>query len=448
MDVIDIRTRKIVVCAACVAAVLGVGLFAGSTPGGGVPTAPSPEGVSAAVVRAGALARTIRVTGSTTAAQAVVLRAPYLQGNRSRGGPGDFQLELSQLVTPGKRVRAGEVVAVFDNENMRNRLDNSEAEVAEAEGALRRLLANQAAAFEAHEQKIRVARADLDKARLDLETARVRSAIQAQQFALALEEAQATVEALIAQTAHIRASQAAEFRVAELDSEDATIDARQAKTNLERLTVRAPMDGLVVSEQIYRNGQFGQIRQGDQLRPGLPYVRVADLSRMIVEGSVNQVDAADLRTGQPVRVRFDAYPDLALSGRVVAVGAMARSDGMRANYVAKIPLTISLDRTDPRVIPDLSVSGDVQVAAVEHTPILPLSAIFYDDGRPHAYVETATGWERRELELELSDSFEAAVRSGVREGESVALEPPAAWRPGRSAPTTSVNPRVPAQPGG
>ena len=79
---------------------------------------------------------------------------------------------------------------------------------------------------------------------------------------------------------------------------------------------------------------------------------------------------------------------------------------------------------------------------------LPLSAIFYDNGRPHAYVQTPTGWERRELELELADNLEAAARSGVLEGDVVALQPPAEWRPGRSAPTTSVSPRVPASPGG
>jgi multidrug efflux pump subunit AcrA (membrane-fusion protein) len=409
-------------------------LFAGS----------QPNGVNTAVVRSGALARTIRVTGSTAAAEAAVLRAPYLQGNRGRGGgAGDFQLEMTQLVEPGKRVRAGEVVAVFDNENMRNRLDNSAAEVAEAEGTLQRLRADQAAAFEAHEQKIRVARANLDRAKLDLQTARVRSEIQAQQFALAREEAEATLQALTVQTAHLRAKQAAEYRVAELDSRDATIDARQAKANLERLTVRAPMAGFVVAEQVYRNGQFGQIRQGDQLRPGQPYVRIADLGRMIVEGSVNQVDAAALRIGQPVRVRFDAYPDLVLPGRLQSVGAMARSNGMRAVHVAVIPLTIALEGADPRLFPDLSVSGDVQLAAVDDAPILPLSAIHYDDGRSYAFVQTPAGWERRELDVELSDNLEAAARAGVSPGDVVALEPPPNWRPGRSAPTTSLAPRAP-----
>ena len=412
---------------------LAVALFA-STEGGPL----------TAVVRSGTLSRTIRVTGTVAAAESAVLRAPYLHGNRSRGSPSDFNLELMQLIEPGRSVREGDVVAVFDNENMRNRLDNDEADVAEAQGAVSRLRADQQARYEAHEQKIRVARAAVDSAILDLKTARVRSQIDAQKIALTLEEARATLEALKVQSVHLKASQAAQLRSAELELERATVDARRARSNLERLTVRAPMDGLVVAEQVYRNGQFAQIRQGDQLRPGQPYVRIADLGRMAVEATVNQVDATDLRTGQPVTVRFDAFPDLALAGRVDRVGAMARSGGSRAGYVADIPLTIMLAQTDPRVLPDLTASGDIQVATADST-ILPRQAVF--DERT-AFVRTAVGWERRELEVELTDHLEAAVKSGVLPGETVALERPAVWREGRSAPSTSVSPKTTASPGG
>lgn len=407
-------------------------------------------GLRTVEVRSGTLARTVLVTGSTAAAEGVMLRAPYLRGNRSRGGSGDFQLELTQLAEPGRHVRQGEIVAVFDNESMRNRLDNVEAEVAEAESVVKRLQADQAAQFDAHEQKLRVARADLDRAVLDLKTVRVRSALQAQAFALALEEAQATLQALTAETPHLRARQAAELRSAQLEAERATVEARRAQANLDRLTVRAPMDGLVVSQEIYRGGQFGQVRQGDQLHSGQPYVRIADLRRMVVEAAANQVDATELRTGQSVRVHFDAYPGLELPGRVEGVGAMARNTGPRAGYVAEIPLVIALGRTDPRALPGLSVSGEVQVASVDNLPIVPREAVFYDPGdtRPNAYVRTPAGWEKRGLDLELSDNFEAAVHAGVVEGEFVALDRPAEWRAGRSAPTTSVRPRGRAVPGG
>ncbi len=75
----------------------------------------------------------------------------------------------------------------------------------------------------------------------------------------------------------------------------------------------------------------------------------------------HHLDAADLRIGRPVRVQFDAYPGLALSGRVEGIGAMARSTGSRASFVADIPLTISLDGNDARVIPGLTVHCDVEV---------------------------------------------------------------------------------------
>lgn len=341
------------------AAVLSVALFGGSTPGR-ESTAATADRPPATEPAATPVARTIRLTGSTAAAESMVLRAPYLRGNRSRGGgASDFNTELAKLAEPGTKVKKGDIVAVFDNENMRNRLDNNEADVAEAQGVVNKIRADQAAALEAHLQKIREARAALDRAQLDLKTAKVRSAIQAQQFQLALEEADATVAMLTAQTKILHQKQAAELRAAELELQRAAVDARAARTNMEKLTVRAPMPGLLVSEQIYRNGQFGQIRQGDQVRSGQPYLRIADLSRMIVEAAANQVDVTEVRLGQPVKVRFDAYPDLAMTGRIEGIGAMARASGFRPNFVADVPVSISLQGSDPRVIPGLTVSAEI-----------------------------------------------------------------------------------------
>ena len=167
--------------------------------------------------------RTIRVSGShgggggddaTGAVSARESRAGVCRGISTS--------ELTQLIEPGRHVREGEVVAVFDSENMRNRLDNDEADVAQAEGTLKRLRADQAAQMEANQQEIRVARAAVDSAVLDLSTARVRSAIDAQKFALTLEEARATLKALNAEVPNLHARQAAELRSAELELERAT----------------------------------------------------------------------------------------------------------------------------------------------------------------------------------------------------------------------------------
>ncbi len=382
--------------------------------------------VPTATVRSGTLEKTIRLTGSTVAEHGVVLRAPYLRGSRSRGGARDFQLDLTKLAAPGSKVAEGEVVAVFDSVNMRNRLDDEKADRVDLEGRLKRLLADQLAERTAHDQKILTARAKILTAQLDLKTAPVRPAIDAQIFGLALEEAQATYKALTGETKYYEAQQAAERRSLELELERARVEEGRAQANIDRLTVHAPIAGLVVSQEIYRGGQYGQVRDGDQLRPGQPYVRIVDVRSMIVEAVANQADVTQLRIGEPVHVGFDAYPDLRLSGKVRAISAVARTEGWRPNYVAEVPLTIEIADTDPKVIPSLSASADIVLATAGDAAILPKEAVFYEgeSEEPFAWVRTASGWERRALAVALENHVAVAVRSGVREGEVVALEPP------------------------
>ncbi|HOK45379.1 MAG TPA: hypothetical protein PLK67_05580, partial [Bryobacteraceae bacterium] len=80
----------------------------------------------------------------------------------------------------------------------------------------------------------------------------------------------------------------------------------------------------------------------------------------------------------------------------------------------------------PRVIPNLSVGADVILATEESEGIVPREAVFYDpeSQQPYAFVKTPDGWEKRELELGLSNHIAVAVRSGLSEGDIVAAEMP------------------------
>jgi hypothetical protein len=147
---------------------------------------------------------------------------------------------------------------------------------------------------------------------------------------------------------------------------------------------------------------------------------------MVINATVNQVDVDNLRLGQKAHVRFDAYPDLEVPATVAAIGAMTRTGGMRAAYVKDIPVVLSIDRMDSRIIPDLSVSVDVVIQSEEKATVAPLSAVNRDspDANPYVYVKTANGWERRQVELGVTGNVYVAVRSGLKPGEVVAEETP------------------------
>jgi len=180
-------------------------------------------------------------------------------------------------------------------------------------------------------------------------------------------------------------------------------------------------------QSIFRGTDLGQIQEGDQLWPGMRFVQIVDPSSMIINASVNQVDADSIRVGSKAKVHFDAFPEMELPATVHAIGAMTRPGGMRGSYVKEIPVLLKIDKLDSRVIPDLSVSVDVDIASEKAAVVAPLSSVFYDQSGAHdpwVLVKNGDSWTRRGVELGLTSNLEAVIRSGLQPGEIVAAERP------------------------
>jgi len=379
----------------------------------------------------GAVDFTVRVSGSVVAKNYATLLAPRIIGSRSglnRGGNvsygNDFVLTLLHLAQAGARVKKGDVVGQFDPQYQQLRYDDYKDATIQLEHSTRKLVTNLAANMEAHDQTVRSAKADWDKAVLDLQTAPIRSQIDAEKYKLMVEQTQAIYKQLVYESSLVEESQAAAIRISELNREQSKIELDRAEQNVKRMTVRSPIDGVVVMASIVRNGEYGQIREGDQVNAGQPFVTIVDPSAMVLNASVNQVDAGKLRLGMKATVRLDAYPGVELPGTLIGVGAMSRTSVFRASYVGAIPVRVRIDKSDPRLIPDLTGSAAIILASERDTLVLPRSAVFEEAGESFVYVQTPTGWERRKVEPGLASFTAEAIRSGLQKGEKVALQRP------------------------
>lgn len=312
--------------------------------------------------------RALRVSGSIEALRSVSLLAPRVLGSRSGfnrggdagfGGGNDFNLVLLSIAKPGTHVEEGSIVAQFDPTNQLLRLDDYKDAVVQLEGQRRSAEASLAATVEAQAQAVRSAKADWDKAVLDLQTSPVVSDIDKEKMQLAVKQAEETYHELEAETAKVEESQRAQLRMMELNLAQSKIEQKRAENNVERMAVKTPISGYVVMASIVRNGEYGQVREGDQVFAGQPVVSVVDTSSMILDGKLNQVDAARLRLGMKAKVRLDAYPDLELSGTVTGIGAMAVASSFRAAYVGETPIRVRIEGTDPRLLPDLTGSAEI-----------------------------------------------------------------------------------------
>jgi len=345
----------------------------------------------------------------------------------SRGGGGEFGLVLQEVAKSGSTAKKGDVVAEFDRQFVLTRLDDYRASGLQAEASLRKQKAQLEVTRKAHEQLVDAAKGAVARADLDLKTTPVRSAIDSERLRLALEEAQAKHKQLLAEVKFVEISEGSQIRNAEIELDKSKVELQRAEANADRMISKAPIDGLVVMMQTFRGGEFGQIQQGDQVYAGQPFMQIVDLRSMVINATVNQADVESLRIGQKARIRFDAYPDLELPAKVFSIGAMTKPGGFRSNFMKEIPVRLRLEKMDSRVIPDLTVSADVVVEREEQAAAMaPLESIFRDaEAKPYVLVRAPNGWRKREVELGLVNNVAAAIRSGVRAGEVIALEPPA-----------------------
>lgn len=348
-------------------------------------------------------------------------------GGGGRGPRGDFMLALHKLVPGGTRVKKGDVVAEFDRQFMLLRLDDYRAAVAQTEAAFRKGLADLKVSRKAHEQSILAARSNLERAQLDIKATPVLSEIDAERLKLALEEAEAQYRQLLSEVKYVDIAEKAQIRNAELQVREAQVELRRVENNVEKLVAKAPIDGMVVHLNVFRGGEFAQVREGDELWSGMPFLQIVEPSSMVVDARVNQVDAEKVRIGQKAHVRLDAFPDLVLPARVYSIGTVAVGRQYRQEYVKEVPVLLKLEQMDPRVIPDLSASVEIVLDKVDQAVIAPAEAVFSDAGTggKYVFVKRDGGWQRRPVEVGLRNHVAVAVTSGLEPGELVALRRPA-----------------------
>lgn len=366
----------------------------------------------------GILHRTFRLSGSISARHYASIAGPVLRAPDAGRG-----LVLIYLPSFGAMVKKGDVIARIDGQAMKDHLDDVEATVDQSAMDLRKLRSQQIATREALEQSVRVARATWDKAKQDMLTLAVRSAIQREQYKLAEEEAKANYEEVQGELALLAERQTAEWNIAELNQQYQIRHRDRHRVDLERCVIKAPIDGQVVMKTIIRNGETGQVKLGDELAPGQPFMRVVDPSSMELDASVNQADAEQVRLGQKATVRFDAYPNLVVEGKVESVGTLAVSSRRVNYYIRQVPVRIAIDGHDTRVIPDLTASADVVVAEQDGGLIVPREAVQENGGKTVVYVKQGETVVPREVEIGLANNTQVSVTSGLQEGEQIALQP-------------------------
>ena len=383
-----------------------------------VPAA-GPVVIPTAVVSSGPLEKVVRLGGVTSSINFVNINAPRMRGGERRS------LVLLELMESGELVKKGDVAARIDGQGLQDHIDDVHSTVLSSVSDIKKRKAEQMIDLDNLRQDVDLAKAELDQWKLDNGAAEIRPEIDQEIIRLAIEEAEAAHDQKVKEVSLKKSAQEAELKILELTSERHRRHRNRHQADMTRYTVNAPLDGMVVRQLVFRNGEFAVVREGDQVWPGRLFVKVMDTSKMKVEAKINQAESNLFRIGQEVTVGLDAFPGASFKGKIYSIGALAKGSANQNQFVREIPIHIHIEGNDPRLIPDLSAYADVVLEREDDSIQVPLAAVFEEAGQPFVFVKNGNDFAKRPVELGLRSYTHAAVVNGVTVGDEVALQRPA-----------------------
>ena len=376
----------------------------------------------------GEFTKSLRIGGTVETLQHVAIKAPKLRGP---GNADRAPFTLAALAEAGIVVPAGSVVAEFELPWLLNWISSRQLVQAVAESNARKRESEIAILKETERQSRLAAKARALKAELDFSTAEVRSKIEGEILRNVADEARAIWQQKERERQFKEIVWSADLRKAQLTARAAELQVERHLHDLERLQMETPIAGMVVLRPTYKAGTFGlfaQTRTGDRLSPGTLFMRIVDVSEMIVDASVNQVDAQKIRMGDRAFIELDAYPGERFEGRVVDFGAVAGSGeygrGGAHSFVKQIPARIRIETKDERILPGLSASVDVVYSSPQSGVLVPMEAIQSEpgaEGGSFVHVAGDGAYHKRPVRVQDFNDTEALVSAGLASGEEVLL---------------------------
>ncbi len=356
-------------------------------------TSPKAPPANVAVVRRGDLSASVNATGKATPKKTARLSLPV----------SGIVANIAKQV--GDTVKPGDVILSL-------RAGDAERQVQQAELNLQARQLDLARAKAAPpDTNIEIARANLNKATIAAAAAQaLYSADPNAQNDAARQAAQQDLDIARANFDQVTSGPTS----GELDAlqnaiTSAQISLASAKQTLAQTQLTAPYTSTITEIDAHAGELIGGFNQ---------LAAVADLSALEIDADIDEIDVANVQVGQPVQVRFDAFPGETFTGKLTRLFPAASTQRGTTTYSA----IVDFDARNFNVRPGMG--ANLKILTIQKTGVLlvPNRALKSVGTRKAVHV-LAPGAPRDVIvETGVTDGNETEIVSGLNEGDQVQLQ--------------------------
>jgi len=185
-----------------------------------------------------------------------------------------------------------------------------------------------------------------------------------------------------------------------------------AQATLTQVAITAPFAGEITAVKAL---------PGDQVSPSTQAFRLDDLSRLLVDVEISEVDINQIKTGQAVELTFDAIIGAKYAGTVTEISPV----GEETQGVVNFLVTVELLNPDKHVKPGMTAAVNVITSTLENVLVVPSRAVRTVGDELVVYLLKNGLPTPVPIILGASyDSLSEVLSGDLTEGDSLVLNPP------------------------
>lgn len=183
--------------------------------------------------------------------------------------------------------------------------------------------------------------------------------------------------------------------------------------------IRATVAGTILEIPVEEGDQ---VIQSNNFNDGTTIASIADLTKMIFEGKVDEGEVGKLKVGTPLKISLGAIEGAELDAKLKFIAPKGVEETGAVQF--KIEGDVEVDE-DIFIRAGYSANASIVLEKKDDILVISEALLQFDKKTDKPYVEVATGsveeqkWERKDIEIGISDGVNVEIVSGLTESDEV-----------------------------
>lgn len=343
-----------------------------------------------------------------------------IKGPTSLRSHGIWQIKITDLVTEGTYVNAGDYVAQLDKSEVGTKIIAASTEVEKTTSEYEQARLDTVIEMMALKDELLNLNYSIEEKQLVFDQSTYEAPAVKRQAEIDLEKTKRSHRQKTNNILLKREQNSAKLRQIELSLNQQKSKLARLEELLNELNILAPKDGMVVYK---RTWDGSKITSGSQISVWDPTVAtLPDLSKMVTQTYVNEIDISHLKKGLKVELSVDAFPDKNFTGEVVDVANVGEQLPNSDSKVFEV--TVEINEQDTLLRPAMTTNNSILIEELADVLYIPQESVFVNDSISYVVVESGIGLKKQEVTLGKTNANFVVVEAGLKEGEKLLLAKP------------------------